>query len=139
MSAAKRYLVDANILLRLLTGEPPPHAIAARRLFERAHAGEVILDILPFIVAEAFYTLTSFYRLDRKHAAERLSVVLQQRGVSVREGQTVQAALARVQAFNVAFADAYLAAQAAEEGVPVASFDRDLDKFQDITRYEPVA
>jgi predicted nucleic acid-binding protein len=139
VSVPKRYLVDTNVLLRFLAGEPPLHAAAARKLFERAHAGEVVLDILPFIVAEAFYTLTSFYGMERKRAAERLSLVLQQRGLSVREARTVQAALARVQTSNVAFADAYLVANALEESLPVASFDRDFDKFKDVRRYEPVA
>ena len=35
------------------------------------------------------------------------------------------------------FADCWLAAQAAAKKLEVASFDRDLDKFKDITRYEP--
>ncbi len=31
----------------------------------------------------------------------------------------------------------YLAAAAADIQIPVASFDRDLDKFKDISRFEP--
>lgn len=39
----------------------------------------------------------------------------------------------------VGFADAYLAASAADENVSVVSFDRDFDKFKDVKRFEPVA
>jgi predicted nucleic acid-binding protein len=46
-------------------------------------------------------------------------------------------ALARYKARNVGFPDALAAATAADESIPVASFDRDLDKFTDIQRYEP--
>jgi predicted nucleic acid-binding protein len=40
---------------------------------------------------------------------------------------------------NAHFADAYLAASAVELGNPVASFDRDFDKFRDVRRVEPRA
>ncbi|HEY2881712.1 MAG TPA: PIN domain-containing protein, partial [Pirellulales bacterium] len=45
--------------------------------------------------------------------------------------------LARVAAANVDFGDAYLAAAAIESCVPVASFDRDFDRFADVVRFEP--
>jgi predicted nucleic acid-binding protein len=135
----KRYLVDANILLRFLIGEPAGHAAAARHFIARAQAGEVVLDISPVIVAETIYTLLSFYGVERKTAAEKLSLLLQQRGVKLRDASQVFAALARLQTTNVGFADAYLAAGAAEEKVPIASFDRDFDKFKDVTRHEPAS
>ena len=40
-------------------------------------------------------------------------------------------------AVNVGFADAFLAAGAMAEKVPVASFDRDFDKLKGMTRFEP--
>jgi predicted nucleic acid-binding protein len=42
-------------------------------------------------------------------------------------------------AANVGFADAFLGAGAGEEKAPVASFDRDLDKFKGVARYDPAA
>ncbi len=137
MSGPVRYLVDTNILLRFLSGEPVDQAAAARNLFIQAGQGKLVLDISPVIVAEAMYTLISFYRLDRKTAAEKLSVLLQQRGVALRDGTHVLSALERLQTANVAFADAFLAAAAAEEAVSVVSFDRGFDKFKDVARYEP--
>jgi predicted nucleic acid-binding protein len=46
-------------------------------------------------------------------------------------------ALKRCRDRGVHFADAYLAAAAAELAHPVASFDRDFDKFKDVQRAEP--
>jgi len=139
MSGPLRYLVDTNVLLRFLTGEPAAQAVAARKLFSRAHSGEVVLEISPVIVAEAFYTLVSFYGTERKAAAEKLSLLLQQRGVKLRDENQTIAALERLQSAKVGFADAYLAAGAEEEKVAVASFDRDFDKFKSVRRYEPAA
>lgn len=133
-----RYLVDTNVLLRFLSGEPAPQAAAARKLFDRAAAGEVILEISPVIVAEAFYTLHSFYNVDRKTTAEKLSLLLQQHGVKLRDEHAVIEALDRIRTANVGFADAYLAASAAEEKLSVASFDRDFDKLS-AARFEPKA
>lgn len=136
--SAKRYLVDTNVLLRFLTGDPAHHAAAARKLFDRAAAGEVLLDVSPLIVAEAYYTLNSFYEVERKVAASKLSLLLQQHGVKLRDESQTLAALEQLQAANVGFADAFLAAGAAEEDVPVASFDRDFDKLN-VERFDPAA
>ena len=78
----------------------------------------------------------SFYGVDRKAAAEKLSLLLQQHGVRLRDEIQVLTALERLQAANVGFADAFLAAGAVEEKVPVASFDRDFDKLK-VARFEP--
>ena len=131
-----RYLADTNILLRFLSGEPPAQAAAARKLFERAANGEVTLEIPPLIVAEAYYTLVSFYKVERKQAAEKLAMLLQQHGVKLGEENVVLAALERLQTANIGFSDAYLAASAGQERITVASFDRDFDKLG-VARYEP--
>jgi predicted nucleic acid-binding protein len=130
-------LVDTNILLRFLSGEPVRQAEAAKKLFSDAAAGEVVLDVSPVIVAETIYTLLSFYGVERKEAVEKLLMLLRQPGLKIRDAAQVFSALERLRATNVGFADAFLAAGGAEENVAVASFDRDLDKFPDITRFEP--
>ncbi len=136
--SAVRYLVDTNLLLRFLTGEPVGQAKATQKLFERAAAGEVVLDVSPVIVAEAFYTLVSFYKVSRVSAAEKLSLLLQQHGVRIRDEAQVLGALSRMESANVGFADAFLAAGAMDQGVAVASFDRDFDKLK-VPRFEPTA
>ena len=134
-----RYLVDTNILLRFLSGEPVRQAEAAKKLFSDAAAGEVVLDVSPVIVAETIYTLLSFYGVERKEAVEKLLMHLRQPGLKIRDAAQVFSALERLRATNVGFADAFLAAGGVEENVAVASFDRDLDKFADLKRFEPAA
>jgi hypothetical protein len=86
----------------------------------------------------AMFTLHSFYGVERRTAAEKLSLLLQQHGVKLREAGAVLSALERIQTANVGFADAFLAAVAAEEKLPVASFDRDFDRLG-ASRYEPTS
>ncbi|HAB17721.1 MAG TPA: PIN domain-containing protein [Verrucomicrobiota bacterium] len=132
-----RYLVDTNVLLRFLTGQPLNQAEATKKLLEDAAAGEVVLEVSPVIAAEAYYTLTSFYEIPRAEAARKIAALLRRRGVKVSDSVQVFDALDRLQRTNVGFADAFLAAGAAMESVSVASFDRDLDRFDDIERFEP--
>jgi predicted nucleic acid-binding protein len=101
-----RYLTDTNILLRFLSGDPPAQAAAARNLFDRAADGEVVLEIPPLIVAEAYYTLVSFYQVEKKLAAEKLAMLLKQHGVKLREEGVVLDALELLQTTNVGFSDA---------------------------------
>ena len=88
------------------------------------------------IVAEAFYTLVSFYGVERQEAAAKLSLLLQQHGLKIRDETDVLAALERLKTSNVGFADAFLAAAACSGNLSVASVDRDFDKMK-VPRYEP--
>jgi predicted nucleic acid-binding protein len=51
------YWLDTSLLLRLLTGDPPPLAEKALRVFREAEEGRLLLRVRPLVVAEAFYTL----------------------------------------------------------------------------------
>ena len=114
-------------------------ASKARRLVERAENGAIVLIVFPVIVAEIVYTLESFYGLDRKVVATKLLSFLQSRGIETVEFTRVADALNRCRERNAHFADAYLAASAVQLGSPIASFDRDFDKFKDVSRIEPTA
>jgi predicted nucleic acid-binding protein len=48
-------------------------------------------------------------------------------------------ALERFKSQPVDFPDALVAAIAAHQDVPVASFDRDFDRFKDVKRFQPSA
>ena len=134
---AEQLLVDTNVLLRFLTGEPPKLAQKARVLIAAADTGEVELVVLPMIVAETVYTLESFYKIDAQIVVPQLTAFLQSRGILVEEEEQVLEALKRHKEKNVHFADAYLAACAVERKMPVVSFDRDFARFKDIRWIEP--
>ncbi len=135
--SCKRYHLDANILLRFFVGEPPELGAAAAALIEAAESGEVHLELSPLVLAETMFTLESFYKKPRRAVARLLIEFVNRLGVRLAEKELLLDALARVEATGVHLVDGYLAALAADTKLPVASFDRDLDKFKDIERYEP--
>jgi predicted nucleic acid-binding protein len=128
--------VDANVLLRLLTGEPPELAQRALRLAQRAERGEVTLRLSPIVVAEMVWVLNSFYRYPRVQIAEVLLLLMAAEGIVVEEAEQVIAALDRMATVNVDFLDAFLAEVARREGGAVVSFDRDFRRL-DIPWIEP--
>jgi predicted nucleic acid-binding protein len=137
--AVQRQLVDTNVLARFFTGEPHEMAVKARRLVEQADTGEIVIVVLPVIVAELVYTLESFYGMERTEVATKLLSFLQSRGIEAVESARLVDALTRSRDRNAHFADAYLAASAVELQNPIASFDRDFDKLKDVQRIEPKA
>lgn len=120
--------VDANVLLRLITGDPPELAQRALRLVERAELGEVTLRLSPLVVVEMVWVLGSFYRYSRTEIAEVLLPLVTAKGVGLEDAQVV-AALDRMATANVDFIDAFLAETARRQGGAVASFDRDFSRL----------
>lgn len=134
---AQTQLVDTNVLLRFFTGDPPDMAARARGLIARADCGEIALIIPVVVLAETFFTLESFYKLKRVDIACKLIAFLESRGIVASESEVVVAALTLIKTRKAHFVDAYLAARAASEGVPINSFDRNFDKFPGVLRNEP--
>ena len=132
----KELLLDANVLVRFLVQDDSRQSPAATALFEKAERREVLLHLDALVVAETVYVLIGRYRRSRIEVANVLLSLIQNTGLATNEMDIVADALQRFAAFNVDFSDAWLAARSARLRHPVASFDRDLDKFKDIKRFE---
>lgn len=123
----KAVWVDANILLRLFTGEPEPQAAKAAALAEKAARGHILLRISPITVAEIVWVLHRFYKFPVSIIAAILSEFLCSDGVIVESRESLLEALALMAREKVDFADALLAVQAKASHEPVASFDADFN------------
>jgi predicted nucleic acid-binding protein len=133
------YLLDANVIIRFLTLDDPKQSKAAKKLILKAQAGGARLHLDASIVAEVVYVLeSSRYAKSRQDIRDALVDFLRNPGIETVARDTVADALRRFKEKPALdFADCWLAAQAAARKLEVASFDRDLDQFKDITRYEP--
>ena len=129
-----RAFLDANVLTRHLTGDPPAQAQLATRYLERAD--QLLLPDL--IVAEVAYVLESFYEAPRLQVAEALRSILAFRAIRVVDSPLLQRAVELYEVQGLDFADAYLVASAERTGVGVvASFDRGIDRVGTVRREEP--
>lgn len=126
--------VDANILIRHLTGDPPGQAERATRYLR--DASELLLPDL--ILAEVAYVLESYYETPRTQVAATLRAILAFPAIRVVDADLLQRAIEVYDLLRLDFADAYLVASAERTGIGViASFDRGIDRATTIRREEP--
>lgn len=109
--------VDTNVLVRLLTGDEPKQAAAARRLF----ASQPIW-IAKTVLLETGWVLRSLYGFEQSAIREAFTKLLGLKNVKAEDESSVAAALALV-AHDVEFADAmHLGSR--PPGAQFVSFDR---------------
>ena len=133
----KRYILDTNLLIRFLRNDHPAMSSAAAELFLQSASGKVELYLDPTIVAETAFVLISFYKQSQPEVADAIRDLITGCRLKVPSEEITLDVLERFKAQPVDFPDAVVAAIAAHQGVPVASFDRDFDRFKDVKRFEP--
>lgn len=129
MNEGAALWVDANVLLRFLTGTPMEMADRAGSLIGRARLGELVLKVHPIVVAETVWVLESFYEYSKKEISGALLPLLLDHSLKVEESKSVLGALERMTESNVDFADALLAETALSREESVVSFDRDFRRL----------
>jgi predicted nucleic-acid-binding protein len=129
-----RALLDTNVLVRHLTGDPPAQARRATALLRSGH--ELIVTDLVF--AEMVYVLESFYETPRADIADAARGLLALPSIAVMDHDLLLRAVELYEVLRLDFAEAYLAALAELSDVnQVASFDRRIDRLKTVTRIEP--
>lgn len=118
-----RLWLDANVLLRFLTGDPEDLAARSQRLMARAEAGEVTLYLSELVLAEVIWVLKSFYRHSMAEIAEVISALVSAPGIRVDDRENTVRAVELARDKNVDYIDAALALGAAARGETVCTFD----------------
>ena len=129
---SKRRLVDTNLIVRYLVQDHEKHAKAAGKLFDACDRGDVVIVVLPAVLAECVFVLESFYEHPRGHISSALGRLISSPGVEIGGATIHLDALERYRKTKVHFVDCLLAATAAAEDTPVATFDQDFLKFADV-------
>ncbi|MCU0616940.1 MAG: PIN domain-containing protein [Gemmatimonadaceae bacterium] len=114
--------LDTSVVLRLLVGEPPEQAEAARRHLE-ASDQPVVVDRL--VIAESYFALRHHYRVPHVDAAEALLALLSSDRVSASPAMTSALRAARA-APEPGLVDRLIVAAAQESGHTLRTFDRRL-------------
>jgi len=128
---SKRRLVDTNLIVRYLVQDHEKHAKAAGKLFDACDRGDVVIVVLPAVLAECVFLLESFYEHPRGDIASALGRLISSPGVEIDVAIHLDA-LDRYRETKVHFVDCLIAATAATENMPVASFDQHFRKFTDV-------
>src|SRR6266851_5102483 len=134
--------LDTNIIIRYLTQDDADKAERSRALLKQVEAGELTLITSESIVVEIVQVLSSkvLYNQPRATVARHLSVIVALAKLKLANKRTIVRALDLwVNApASVDFVDALSVAHMERQQIAtIASFDRDFDRFTQISRYEP--
>jgi predicted nucleic acid-binding protein len=129
---SKRKLVDTNLIVRYLVQDHEKHAKAAGRLFDSCDRGDVVIVLLPTVLAECVFVLESFYEHPRGDIVSALGKLITSPGVEINGVEIHLDALHRYRKTKVHFVDCLIAATALAQNIPVATFDEDFRKFADV-------
>ena len=129
---SKRRLVDTNLIVRYLVQDHEKHAKAAGRLFDACDRGDLVIVVMPVVLAECVFVLESFYGHSRGDISSALGRLISSPGVEIGGAAIHLDALDRYGKTKVHFVDCVIAAAAVAENLPVASFDQDFRKFTDV-------
>lgn len=127
--------VDANILLRFLTKQPPEQAEPARDLLEQGQRGVLKLMLEPLTVAEVIYVLTGVYDYSLERVKGELLMLFTSGAVRLEHERAVLDGLSRMSQ-KLDFPDTYLAARARRSRGQVVSFDKGFKQL-DVDWLEP--
>ena len=127
-------LVDTNVLIRHLTGDPPDLADRATAYL----ATDETLVLPDLILAEVVYVLESFYEVPRNRVAELARSIITFGSIQTMDAELLLRAVEVYEVHRIDFSDAYLVALAETAGVgDIASFDRAIDRVPTVNRIEP--
>lgn len=131
--------LDTNILIRFLTGDEPRQAQACRRLMAALADGRREAWTSHLVIAEAVFTLSRYYELDRPTIARKLGLLASLRGLRIRNKRMFADVFALyVEHPGVDYADCYHAVLAASEGcTQVLSYDKQFDLLPGVARILP--
>lgn len=129
---SKRRLVDTNLIVRYLVQDHDKHARAAGKLFDACDRGDVVIVVLPVVLAECVFVLESFYGHPRADIAPALARLISSPGVEISEVTVHLDALNRYKETRAHLVDCLVAATAVAKDVSVSTFDQDFRKFSDV-------
>ncbi len=105
-----RFLVDTNVLIRLLVKEDPIKFNTIVRLVEKVEKNELTLVIPTVVIAECCWLLKSFFKLEKYQITEYLLDIIESENVDVEENNVIHA-LKMYSEKNVDFADALISSK----------------------------
>ena len=134
----KSVAIDANVIVRYLTGDDPVQSPAATELFRAASAGRLNVILPTSVLQETVYALETFYRGTPETIAPKLMSLLSLKGVTCPNARWVMDGIQWYRTKNADFGDALLCAYAHHHHCDVNTFDKELiKKFTEVAAAEP--
>ncbi|MDP3982565.1 MAG: PIN domain-containing protein [bacterium] len=122
----KSKLLDANIIIRLLTGDSSKQAEAVASLLKNARPNE--LELPDVVLAEIVWVLQSYYSLNKPAIIASLRALAETKSIKLNR-ELFGLVISIYQANNISYIDAYVAARSKIENKILYTFDQQLRKI----------
>jgi len=122
------YLIDANIIIRFLTGDHEAHLKKSIEIFKEIERGDLQVEILESVLMEVFFVMTKFYNLPKDEVIDDLKRILSLQGVVNSDKIIFHEALSLIENKNIDFVDALICAKHKLQDYGKLSFDSDIKK-----------
>jgi predicted nucleic-acid-binding protein len=122
--------VDTNVVVRLITRDDPRQTARAEAFVSK---GAWVSHI---VLVEVIWVLDSVFELSHKQLVTAVDMLLNHRDLVLQDPELVTAALARFRRRpRLGFSDCMVLESARKAGhVPLATFDKELGKLDDVQR-----
>ena len=122
--------VDTNVVVRLVTRDDPRQTARAEAFVAK---GAWVSHI---VLVEVIWVLDSVFELSHKQLVTAVDMLLNHRDLVLQEPEAVSAALARFRRRpRLGFSDCMVLESARKAGhLPLATFDKELGKLDDVER-----
>lgn len=115
----KKFLIDANVILRYLLND----------IEEMANEAEKIIKFgaftVPEVIAEVVYVLKSVYKVERREISNAILEILKE--IEIEHKNVINEAVKIFSETNLDFVDCILIAYSKFENVEIFSFDKKLN------------
>lgn len=129
--------LDTNIILRFILQDHPIYSKKAAAIFEKIDQESVRVQLSWLVIFEAVFVLQNFHKLPKVTIVQKLLPILLSKNIIFENKALLKSTFDYYVDKNVSLADAYHATLMHKKNIKeIYSFDRDFDKFPQITRLE---
>ena len=132
-------LLDANVIVRHVTGDESNHSPRSTAFIQRIERGEISVLLFDTVLFEAVYVLEGFYRYDRATIRDAVLPIIELPGIELAHKTAYRDHFDLYTRYpGLSYADSLHAALMRDQGITeIVSFDRGFDRLPGITRIEP--
>ena len=115
----KKFLIDANVILRYLLNDIEEQAAESKKIIELG------AFTIPEVIAEVIYVLKSVYKIERKEIGDAITSFLQE--IDIENKNIILKSVKIFSETNLDFVDCILISYNKIENVEIFSFDKKLN------------
>lgn len=129
----KNKIIDTNVIIRFLV--EAPDEIQSRfkgvySFFEKLEKKDISAELPELVLFEAFFVLTSYYKIPQDVVAGKLSEIVLLSGVEMPDKVLIISCMDTLKKKKIGLVDAYIYALSKKHGnSEIYSFDSDLKKL----------